>query len=296
MKKNNYLSLGGLFIALHLLFIFMSKLLVGSELILVIFLPLLSTIYASKFDKKRVAMFIIATFLLCVIFEPISTFIYVVPALICGTLYGELRKKEVKELSLIYISSLAHSLSLLIAFLAISFMFKEVDFFSIFATVIDKEGMSFYVCVYLILILIGVLEAFVTHIISNNELKKLGYRELDMEETTPLWMCIGFIISLIIYFVLAFIDPILSCYVFPFLLSFTIPQIVEFVSRGERKWLYFSLIVTFIAGLFLLGVVSKIFYPIIVLGVFLPLIVENFSRVLYTKLLKYSKEGKNNIK
>ena len=100
MKKNNYLTLGGLFVALHLLFVFISKVLAGSEFILVVFLPLLSTIYALKFNIKETIIFFIASFLLCVIFEPIAALIYVLPALICGTLYGVFRKRKVKELSL----------------------------------------------------------------------------------------------------------------------------------------------------------------------------------------------------
>ena len=120
MNKNSYFTLGGLFVSLHLIFILLSRVLVGSELILVLFLPLLSTIYALKFKKKEVTMFVIATFLLCLIFEPISSLIYVLPALICGTLYGELRKTRIKELSLVYITTMSHSLSLLISFLSIA--------------------------------------------------------------------------------------------------------------------------------------------------------------------------------
>ena len=38
--KNNYLALGGLFASLHVLFLFLSKVIVGSELLLVLFLAL----------------------------------------------------------------------------------------------------------------------------------------------------------------------------------------------------------------------------------------------------------------
>lgn len=289
MKKNNYLSLGGLFIALHLLFILMSKFIVGSEFILVVFLPLLSTIYASKFDKKKVVMFIIATFFLCVIFEPITTLIYVIPALICGVLYGELRKFNFKELSLVYICSLAHAVSLLISFIFICFMFKEVDIFSIFSTIIDKSGMEFYVCVYLILILIGTLESFVTHVICNNEMKKLGYEELTQEQNTPFWMCVLFFVSLISYILLALVNPVLSCYAFPFLLAFSIPQIVGSVSNEKNKWICAFIPLTLLVSIFLIPYLSVVLYPVLVLILFSPLILENFSRVLYTNLSKYSK-------
>ena len=295
MSKNNHLTLGGLFVALHLLFIFLSRVLVGSELILVIFLPLLSTIYSLKFKTKEVTMFVIATFLLCVLFEPVSTFIYVVPALICGTLYGILKKKNVKELSLVYITTLSHSFSLLIAFLAISFMFKEVDFLSIFNVFIDKGGKELYVCVYLILIVLGLLESFVVHVITNNELVKLGHNEMEEDFNTPSWMIGGFVISLVSYIVLIFINPLYTCYVFPFLLGFTIPIIIEFLLDNKKKWIYFIILSLFVSILFMLGSVNAILYPSLLILLVSPILLEKIVRVLYTFLLKYSNNDKNNI-
>jgi hypothetical protein len=295
MKKNNYLALGGLFITLHLLFIFISKLLTGSEFILVVFLPLLSTIYSLKFNKKEVAMFFIATFILCLLFEPISTFIYVLPALICGTTYGLLRKKKVRELSLVYISSLAHSLTLLIAFLAISIMFKEVDFFAIFAKFINKDGASFYVSIYLILALLGVLEAFLVHIITNSELKRLGYEEVVSEESTPLWIDIFLVLTMIIYLVLAIINPVYSCYAFPFLLAFYIPNVVESILINRHKWIYLINAILVVVSIFITSYINEIFYPLLLLVILLPQVIENFIVVLYTIYLKYSNNGKNKI-
>ena len=295
MKKNNYLTLGGLFVALHLLFVFISKALAGSELILVVFLPLLSTIYSLKFNIKETIIFFIASFLLCLIFEPVSTLIYVLPALICGCVYGIFRKKNVKELSLLYISSMAHSVSLLISFSFISLMFKEVDFFSIFSTFISKDGAAFYVCIYMFLILLGVLEAFVTHSITTSELKRLGYKDLEREKDTPLWMNFALVGISLIYVVLAFINPILTCYVMPFLLAFSIPNIVDFIGEDKHKWIYFLVGGLFFAIIFITKYVTPSLYPGMLILMLSPLILENFVRVLYTKSLKYSNNGENKI-
>jgi hypothetical protein len=295
MKKNNYLTLGGLFAALHLLFVFMSKIFVGSEFILVVFLPLLSTIYALKFNIKETIMFFIASFFLCVVFEPIATFIYVLPALLCGTIYGGLRKKKVKELSLVYLSSMAHSLSLLISFLFIGIMFKEVDFFSIFASFINKEGRELYLCIYLFLILLGVLEAFVTHIITSGELKRLGYMSLEKERDTPLWMNVSLVILFIAYIVIAVINPLFSCYALPFVIAFSIPNIVDFVGENKKHWIYFIVGALFFCSLFLMKYIDLILYPMLLILVASPLIIANFFRVLYTNSIKYSNNGQNKI-
>jgi len=293
--KNNYLTLGGLFITLHLLFIFLSRIIVGSEFILVVFLPLLTTIYTLKYGVKEVTMFFIATFLLCGIFEPIATLIYVLPALICGGVYGFLRKKKVKELSLVYITSLSHSISLLISFVFICLLFKEVEFFSIFASFINKEGNAFYASVYLILLLMGILEAFVVHVITNNELKKLGYSEIEEETEPPFWMNVSFFASLLICIVLSIINPMFTCYVFPFILAFLVPNVVEFVLSNNKKWLYLIMGMLLLSGMFLLNYVNAILYPILFVIIFLPILFEKFVRVLYTKLLKSSNNGKNKL-
>ena len=294
--KNSHLALGGLFITLHLVFIFMSRIFVGSELLLVIFLPLLSTIYSLKFAKKETIMFFIATFILCVIFEPISTFIYVLPALICGTTYGILSKYKVKELSLVYISSLAHFLSLSLSFLFVSIMFKEVSFFEIFSNFINKDGDAFYASIYLILISIGVLEAFCVHIITSNELEKFGYQKAKEDLMVSKWINIGLVFSVVSYIILGIINPIFTCYVYPFLLAFVVPSVVEFVLENKRKWIYFVCGITLFIILFLLKYVSLIFYPSLLLCVALPIILEKIGRVLYTNSSKYLNNGKNNIK
>lgn len=293
--KKNYLALGGLFAALHLLFVFLSKLIVGSELILVIFLPLLSTIYALKFNIKESAIFFIATFFLCFIFEPVSTGIYVLPALLCGSVYGMARKKGMKEMSLIYISSLAHSISVTISFVFIAIMFKEINFFSIFATFINKQGNELYVCIYLILLLLGVIEAFITHIISNEELKKVGYKSLNGELSTPLWITVLFSVVSVVYIVLIIIDPLLSCYCLPFVIAFMIPNIVEFIIRGENKWIYIIVGIITIVSFFVLKYVDSIVYPALLILMFFPMVMENFVRVLYTNSSKYSNKIKNRI-
>ena len=295
MKDKEYLSLGGLFIALHLVFVLLSKFVPGSSLLLVIFLPLLSTIYTLKFNKDKVVMFVIATLFLCLIFEPVSTLIYIIPSLMCGVSYGVLRKKSMKELSLVYTSSLAHSISLLISFLFISILFKEVDFFVIFKSFISKEGSSFYALIYLTLMLLGVVESFILHMICNSELLKLGYQESEKEKETPLWMVVSLIAFTLIYFSLSFINPIYTIYVIPFVICFSIPIVIEFINRNNAKWIYILVALFALIALFLLGVIDGVYYPILFVFVVIPILLEKIVRVLYTFSLNSSNKKKNII-
>ena len=293
--KNNHLALGGLFAALHLLFIVLSKVLVGSEFILVVFLPLLSTMYALKFNIKESAMFFIATFLLCLIFEPICACVYILPALLSGSVYGMARKKKAKEMTLLYLSSLTHALTVSISFWFICLMFKGIDLFNIFSLFIHKQGSEFYVCVYLILLLLGVIEAFVVHVICNEELKKVGYDEVESENKTPMWIDICLIISIVMCVGLSFVDKLWFCYCLPFLVAFTIPSIIEFVVENKKKWIYFLVGIMAIVNLYLLNYVDPLFYPGLMIGVTLPILLEKSIRVLYTNLSKYSNKTKNRI-
>ena len=295
MKDKEYLSLGGLFIALHLVFVLLSKFVPGSSLLLVIFLPLLSTIYTLKFNKDKVVMFVSATLFLCLIFEPVSTLIYIIPSLMCGVSYGVLRKKSMKELSLVYTSSLAHSISLLISFLFISILFKEVDFFVIFKSFISKEGSSFYALIYLTLMLLGVVESFILHMICNSELLKLGYQESEKEKETPLWMVVSLIAFTLIYFSLSFINPIYTIYVIPFVICFSIPIVIEFINRNNAKWIYILVALFALIALFLLGVIDGVYYPILFVFVVIPILLEKIVRVLYTFSLNSSNKKKNII-
>ena len=188
--KNNYLALGGLFACLHVLVLLLSKVIVGSEILLVLFLPLLSTIYTYKCDKKNVVMFVIATILVCCIFDIVSTFIYVVPSLVCGVLYGALRKIKFKELDLLCVTSIGHIFSLLFSFVVIALLFKEIEFMDIFASVFKLDGEKLIIASLCFLIVLGFCEAFLVHVISDNELAKIANR-VEKNENVPKWFLLS---------------------------------------------------------------------------------------------------------
>ena len=240
-------------------------------------------------------MFLIATLFLCLIFEPVSALIYIVPALICGVSYGALKRKNMKELTLVYVSSIAHAFSLLVSFLFIGLLFKEVNFFDIFSSFIKKDGASFYACIYLVLMVLGVIEAFTLHIICDNELEKLGYEKAKEEENTPDWIVLGFIVSFISYIVTMFIEQVYTVYSLPFVIAFVSPIFVEFVRNNKRKWIYFICGTVMFFSIFLIGKVNPIIYPILPVFGVLPIVMEKIVRVLYTFCLKYSNKKKNII-
>lgn len=275
--KNNYIALGGLFAGLHVLFLLMSKFVVGSELILVLFLPLLSTIYTLKCDKKGVAMFLVATFLICLVFDFVSTFIYVVPSLICGVTYGVLRKNKFKELELLCLSGLIHMISISISFLVIIFLFKELDFVSFFESFFSLSGERLLIVTLLTLLVLGFGEAFIVHVIADNELEKIANR-VEKNEVVPKWFAavagVSFCFTIVTYFLFR-----IYC-VFPMIVFFIffIPYIVNGIINLRYKILTFSLIVLFFfVCLFILNYIDPIVYLVIPIFIVSPFVINNFK-------------------
>ena len=148
----------------------------------------------------------------------------------------------------------------------------------------------------MILLLLGVIEAFIVHIISNGELERLGYEKADSEEETPKWMLITFACFLVTYLVLALVHPLASIYVFPFVLLGLVPIIIEFIFMNKRYWIYLIVAIAGVFSLFLLNYVNLLAYPLVLLVTAAPFVIEKIVRILYTIYLKYLNNAKNNIK
>lgn len=277
--KNNYLALGGLFACLHVLFLLLSKIVVGSELLLVLFLPLLSTIYTLKCDKKSIVMFVIATLLVCGIFEIIGTFIYVVPSLICGILYGFLRKRKVKELELLCLTSIGHIFSLFFSFFVISLLFKEVEFVNIFSSIFGLEGQKLLIITLLFLMILGFCEAFLVHVITDNELERF-VSKVEKNVSVPKWFLIGGLGSFISFIILYFINNLYSLFPMMFLFVFFVPYIVSGVMNFKYKVITTSLIAVFsLISIFITKYIEDIFDIVLILFTLIPFSINNFKDI-----------------
>lgn len=278
MKSNN-LALGGLFACLHVLFLFMSKVIVGSELLLVLFLPLLSTIYALKSDKKSIFMFVIATSLVCSIFDVIGCFIYVVPSLICGILYGILRKKKFKELELLCVTSIGHMISLLFSFLVIALLFKEVDFMGIFSNIFGLEGDKLVVISLLFLLVLGFCEAFLVHMISDKELIRFS-EKVEKNDCVPSWFLYGSLISLVGFVSMYFINSLYSVFFMLGLFVFIIPYITYGIMNLKYKVTTVILVSIFsLIGIFVTKYIEPICSMIVIPFILSPFIINNFKDI-----------------
>ena len=275
--KKNYVALGGLFACLHVLFLLLGKIVVGSELLMVLILPFLSTMYTLKCDKKSVLMFVIATLLLCSVFDVVSTFIYVVPSLMCGITYGFLRKKNCKELELLCLSGLVHVLSIGFSFLVIVLLFKELDFLSIFEKIFSLTGERLVVVSLLTLLILAYCEAFLVHMISDNEIGKF-MSKVKKNDHVPKWFLIPVSVSLVLFLILYFVKNLYSVFPMVILFVFVIPYIIEGMLNFKYKILTVSLVMLFaFISIYAMKYIEPINLLIVPVFICLPFIVNNFK-------------------
>ena len=285
MKKNT-IALGGLFACLHVLFLFISRFVVGSELLLVLFLPLLSTIYTLKSDRKHVLIFFIATVFVCMLFDFIGSFIYIIPSLICGIVYGFLRKCKFRELELLCISGITHMFSISFSFMIIVFLFKEVSFMQIFQSIFSLDDKKLYLITLLVLFVLGFCESFLVHVVTDNELKKVSFG-VEKNDVVPRWFAIVSVFSFISYIVISFFDSLLGVVPFFVFVVFFVPYIVSGIVNFKYKFLTVLLISLFsFISVFLVKYLSAINYLILPLFVLSPLVINNFGDNQMKKLLK----------
>ena len=252
MNKNN-LALGGLFAALHLIFLFFSTIFFGSEIILIIFLPLISSLYTLKTDLKSTIVFALSTIFLCIIFNPINTLIYIIPSLMVGIVYGFLNKNKIKELSMVYITTLFHFFALLFTIFIINTLFIEFDLFIILQDLFNTNRDNVLIILVNFLILLSIVQSFSTHLIA----------------------IFSFIIVLL--FVLTNSKYISSSIII--LIMFILPYIVEGILNYKYvKTTYLLMFFSLLIFIFTIGYINPIYYPLLMLLIFLPFCVNLYNK------------------
>ena len=273
MKRND-LTLGGLLLCLQLLFLFISKIIIGSELILLLFLPLVSSFYTLKTNRRSVFVFALSSFILCFLFDPINTFIYILPALLVGISYGILRKKGVKELSLIYITSLVHFISLLITLVSFKFFFIEFDLLGVMERFFSSDSETAYIIMGVILFVLAIIQSFLVHIISEKELNKFNYT-IKREEKTPRWFLAGLGISLAGVFTTYLFSSDLVVIFILLCNVFLIPFVIEGITNFKYKVATTLLLILFaLISLYLFSILEVVFLPLIIILILLPLLIN----------------------
>lgn len=181
-KKNDLKStipLMALFVALNLIITVYATYLPLSGYIVILFLPLISTIYCLNTKKRYFPIYFIVTLGLAICFsiqDLTTTLLYLLPALLQG-LFFSLFIDLKKDGTIPYFISIAILFLTKVAIIPfIDFIYQVNTINSILTLLNLIEVNNIYYFVYFALFILCSFEMFIVFIITKNELLKLGYK------------------------------------------------------------------------------------------------------------------------
>lgn len=181
-KKNDLKStipLMALFVALNLISTVYATYLPLSGYIVILFLPLISTIYCLNTKKRYFPIYFLITMVLAICFsiqDLTTTLLYLLPALLQGLFFSIFINLN-KDGSISYFISVAILFITKISIIPLIDFIYQVNTINSILTLlnlINVENITYFV--YGALFLICTFEMFIVFIITKNELLKLGYK------------------------------------------------------------------------------------------------------------------------
>ena len=187
-----------LFVGLNALIIALSTYFNIISFLLLIFLPLISTIYSLNTKKKYFLIYLLCSIFLSslITFNDLSlVFLNLIPSLIQGLVFSIIIEKN-KDGTIAYMCSIFIMYVFYIIFIPILNLIYDIN---ILKTIIDLLGFTSYqnelnLIIYGLLFLSCSLEIFIVCIITKGEIKKFGY-ELSFFKNLSIFILIGTLIS-----------------------------------------------------------------------------------------------------
>jgi len=192
------IPLMSLFVGLNALIIALSTYFNIISFLLLVFLPLISTIYSLNTKKKYFLIYLLCSIFLSslITFNDLSlVFLNLIPSLIQGLVFSIIIEKN-KDGTIAYMCSIFIMYVFYIIFIPILNLIYDIN---ILKTIIDLLGFTSYqnelnLIIYGLLFLSCSLEIFIVCIITKGEIKKFGY-ELSFFKNLSIFILIGTLIS-----------------------------------------------------------------------------------------------------
>lgn len=277
MNKIRTITSASLFAAIHVIFTVISQYLLGFELLLIIFLPLISAVFVLKNESRGILAFVVSTTILCLLFNPINTLLYVVPAMIVGIVYGIMAKNKCSQDSTILVTILTELISLVISVLVIKLFYREYDLIDMFKETFSLSSRQLGNILPLVATVVAISQAVAVHTSLKSELKKLGYEFPPFTRFSRLFYYlfpVFTVLSLVFSFFwkpIAIVMNILS-------LLTMVPLLIE--GYPKQKKLYITLIIQAILLLGvafpLMNVIPLINYPLLLVVISIPVFLTSY--------------------
>jgi hypothetical protein len=268
--------------AINLVFIIFATFLPISILILIIILPLVSTVVAYFCQKKYYIIYAIATIGLCLIFNVVDTIFYIVPAVITGFFIGVMLEYKINPFWMILVST-AIQTGLTYLFIPLINVISGTDFVLSILTFLKLETFVYRGAVtHLFIFFISFTQTILTTLVLLNEIGKIGIKT-EQQVASVIPYISGLLFSLILAIVFALFR---SDYTFVFIaISFYFASFLLMDLFSSKKPMVYGLLVTttivsFFVFVFLYGMIVPPF-GFVLFGLF------SFSIGLISFLNKY---------
>lgn len=285
MKRNQIqsISYAGIFAAIYMIITLLSVVFPFLEGFILVIMPIFATYYAIHFSCKQTFIFNLVTLILCFLLsysDPFFAFIYILPTLIVGDIFGFLIKKKIP----FFLTFFFLSLTFLLTNLLTLYLTKIIYHLDLFTYLFSNEKKVMSEFAFSFLFIISIVEAILCQIYILGELKKINIT-LKKENFSAsfysligccsfIFMCIFKCFSANLYYLL---------FLFSILLSF--PSLYCFFQK--RKHLSLSIFVIgafYILTIFPLNLYLNYTYiPIVLMLPILMIEIAIFCQKMYNK-------------
>lgn len=253
------MALMAMMAAINIIISVISSLVPIISIFLVLILPLASTLVEMYCKDRYYPIYALATIglsLVATLWNIETTIFYVVPSIFTGYIFGLMSKKKIPSIYSILCASLIQ-MGVTLAFIPlINFVFQVniIDTFKKFFNLTSSANVDIIIPAFVFVI--SMIQITLSYIIISNEIRKLGYIELDKDKYHWIYELALMIIS-ILTIALSFISLETSYILLMIAIYLSIFIIVDYIKQK-----YWRILIVFLFGIFINIIVFASAYPL----------------------------------
>ena len=250
----------GIMAAVNVVFVLISSFLPILFILLVFILPLTSVIVTIYCKKAYFPVYFVTTLALTFAvtsgFSVFDTFIYVLPSLITGFIFGLLIEKGISAIYILVINSIVQYLLTYLTFYVLDNLITHVNFFD---SIYNLVGLSYFefkgVLTNIFIYIIAQIQVLLTYILVRYEVNRIGIEiNLKCENRFILYLVV-LVFGLLTLFSALFFPSWATIFTL-IILPIIFFELIELVMK-IKPWIYVLLGVSLFASIFLFAFLTK---------------------------------------
>lgn len=250
----------GIMSAINVIFVLISNFLPILFLLLVFILPLTSVVVTIYCKKRYLPIYIVTTIALCLIvtfgMNIFDTFIYVIPSLIVGILFGYLIEKEVPVSYILTVNTIVMFGLTYLTFYILDLATEGVSFYE---SIFKVFGLSNYqykpVLINIFVYIIAQIQIIITYVLVKYEVVRLGIN-INLESTNRIYyysfLLIDFVLAILFYFLFPSMTIVFTLLALPIVID----EIISLCMKID-KFIYICLTAALVSSVFIFALLYK---------------------------------------